>query len=279
MAHIPARPTAKVLSLGIVVMTFGLVLAACGTPLTGTATIREDSTTIATAAPLPSSLCGSDEGDNVRQSWNGDFTACIRTPNLKGTSFIVALDADLFNTLPSRTTPTTKPPNATPKVKVISFTLSQTSVVPGETVVVTGKVSKPLSQDRPLPTLCWDGCHALQEEGVPIRWSTPTSFRMNLKVPSTAWIVSGRDSVAVHPLRSGTYDVGILCLTSTFGCDFGRPDAQARITLNAPKPIRCVSGHPCETMSLSTSKATVGEEILVKGWAPLQLSIGQPDSY
>jgi hypothetical protein len=32
-------------------------------------------------------------------------------------------------------------------------------------------------------------------------------------------------------------------------------------------------------MSLSTSNAMVGEEISVKGWAPLQLSIGRPSSY
>src|SRR5271154_6466980 len=155
MAHFPATTNSKVITSIALLMTFGLVLASCSVPLTSS-TVRAESATIATASPLPSSLCGSDEGDYVRQSWNGDFTGCIRTPNLKSSSFVVALEADLFNTLPSRTTLTTKP-STTPNAKVTSFTLSPSHVVPGETVVVSGQVSKPLSQLQPLPTLCWDG--------------------------------------------------------------------------------------------------------------------------
>src|ERR1700687_1169581 len=98
MAHVAASATSNVLRHTAILMTFGLVLAGCSTPLTGNGPTQAKATTIATADPLPSSLCGSDEGDYVRQSWNGDFTGCVRVPNIRSSSFVIALAADLLNT-------------------------------------------------------------------------------------------------------------------------------------------------------------------------------------
>jgi len=119
----------------------------------------------------------------------------------------------------------------------------------------------------------------LQEEGVAVHWSSDEAFRMRLRVPAAAWIVSRRTSAYVHPLTSGSYEVGVQCLTVLSGCALVAAEAQSPLQLNAPATNRCVGRHQCETMSLSASQAVVGEEISVTGWAPLQDIIGRPSSY
>jgi hypothetical protein len=146
--------------------------------------------------------------------------------------------------------------------------------------VVTGHLSQPAAQRTTFATLCWDGCeNGLQEQGAQIHWTSFTSFHASLKVPDTAWLVRHDGEVSVHPLLSGEYHVGIECLLSISGCALRPADAQTTIQLNAPKPTRCLSGQRCETMTLSSSRAKVGNKIVLKGWAPLQDIIGQPFSY
>jgi hypothetical protein len=98
-------------------------------------------------------------------------------------------------------------------------------------------------------------------------------------VPKTAWLAIHGGAVTAHPLQSGSYQVGVQCVEMTSGCALGPADAQTTIQLNAPPPRRCLTGRPCETMALSTSKAAVGNKVIVKGWAPLQTIIGQPFGY
>ncbi len=230
-----------------------------------------------TATPLPSSLCGSDEGDDVNQSMNGDYTACFRVPNVASSSVVVALQTDIFvtNKEGAPTTTTSSPPAG----EHVELSLSSSSAKPGQTVVVTGHLTKPLTQKPSFATLCWDGCGGLQEQGVGIHWSTSTSFRMTLRVPDAAWLESTNHSVSIHPLTSGEYEVGVQCVTSMFGCALRNAEAQTLIRLKTPSPTRCLGSERCATMTLSTTRATVGEEVLVKGWAPLQLVIGRPDTY
>jgi hypothetical protein len=230
-----------------------------------------------TASPLPSSLCGSDEGDYVNQSLNGDYTACFRVPNVASKSVVVALQTDMFvaNKEPAPTTTTSSPPVG----ERVSLTLSRSSATPGQLVVVKGHLTKTLSQKPSFATLCWDGCGGLEEQGVGIHWSTSTSFRMTLRVPESAWLESTNHSVSIHPLTSGKYEVGVQCVTSIFGCALRNAEAQTQIQLNAPAATRCLPGERCATMSLSATRATVGEEVHVRGWAPLQSIIGRPQSY
>lgn len=234
---------------------------------------------IATTTPLPSSLCGSDEGDDVDQSMDGDFTACLRVPDVASRSVAVALQT-VVSGVPSSTGPTTTtvaPP--APPGESITLSLSSATVEPGAEVVVAGRLSEPVTQEQRSANLCWDGCDGLQEQGVLVHWSSPTAFRMTLRVPETAWLVSADDGVSVHALTSGSYEVGVQCLTSISGCALEAPEAQIAVRLKAPRPTRCLAGERCATMTLSTTTARIGDVVLLRGWAPVQSVIGRPFSY
>ncbi len=102
---------------------------------------------------------------------------------------------------------------------------------------------------------------------------------MTLQVPQTAWLVARNGGVSVHALTSGSYEVGVQCLTSISGCALRPAEAKVAIKLKAPKPRRCVRGRRCETMTVGPSTARVGDEVMVSGWAPVQDLIGPSFSY
>jgi hypothetical protein len=256
-----------------------LVLAGCGAAPNDSSTAHSHHNAIATASIPPSSVCGSD-GDNVSQSLNGDFTACVRVPALHSSSLVVALQAYLDGTLKENHSPTTTTTAATPTGH-LSLTLSSKTATPGESVTVTGHYSsEPPTTRASYANLCWDGCEGgLQEDGAQFHWTSAATFKVRLLVPETAWLVRSDGVVSVHPLQSGSYSVGIECIQLESGCALGRATAHTTIQLNAPAPKRCGSGQRCETMQLSTTKAQIGDVINLKGWAPLQLIIGRPFSY
>ena len=272
--------TGSVLKSGAVLFAAAFVLASCGTALQGSSTARQSSTPIATASLPPSSVCGTN-GDYVQQSLNGTFTGCFRVPALHSSSLVVALQAYLFGktTSANATTTTLSPPAS----NEISLSLGSTIATPGESVTMTGRFLRhpPSPQQRPTyVTVCWDGCETgLQEEGVPIHWSSSTMFHTRLEVPETAWLVTRDGVVSVHPLQSGSYRVGVQYLEEVSGCALGPGEAQTTVQLHAHEPTRCAAGQPCETMTLSTPNAAVGDKVFVTGWAPLQTIIGQPFSY
>lgn len=273
-----SRTSGAAIKRGAVFLAATLVLASCGTAPNSSVSSSTRRSAMATASIPPTSVCGND-GDYVQQSLNGDFAGCFRVPALYSSNLVVALTAYWLGGSKSSPSPTTTVSPPVPHGH-ITLTLGAKTATPGETVTVTGHVSQPVAQKTDFATLCWDGCQAgLQVQGAPIHWSSSTTFHSSLKVPETAWLVRHDGVVAVHPLLSGSYQVGIQCLLSISGCALGPAEAHATIQLNAPKPARCLSGQRCETLFLSASKAMVGDQILLKGWAPLQDIIGQPLSY
>jgi hypothetical protein len=261
-----------------VVAVAALVLASCNATHSSTSGPRSHPTPIATAFLSPNSICSPDEGDNVDQSLNGDYTACFRVPNVKSSSVVVALQTLVEGVPRSPTTALTTTARPAPDVSV-SLSSSVKTAKPGDSVVLTGHLSAAVSPRPQYANLCWDGCGGLLEQGVPIRWLSSKKFQMTLRVPETAWLVAHNGAVNVHPLSSGSYEVGLQCLTSISGCALRGPQAKTSIRLKASKPRRCVRGRPCETLSLGPSTATVGDEVMVSGWAPLQDFIGQPFGY
>ena len=266
---------------GAVLLAAAFALASCGTPGHVSSTAQSNRAPIATAYLPASSVCGTN-GDYVQQSLTGDFTGCFRVPSLHSSSLIVALQSYLMGRTTTGNGPTTIVSAPAPTGHV-SLSLSSKIATPGEVVAITGHF---LSRPPPAPlrqtsmTICWDGCQTgLQEQGAPVRWTSATTFHTNLLVPKTAWLVARDGAVIAHPLQSGSYQVGVQCIELTSGCALGPADAQTTIQLKAPRPTKCLSGQPCETMTLSTSKAAVGDEVIVKGWAPLQSIIGQPFGY
>jgi hypothetical protein len=272
---VPRSALRRILRPALCVLFAATVLAGCNAARSSTTPPRSHSTPIATSILSPNSLCAPDEGDNVDQSLNGDFTGCFRVPNLRATSLVVALQAFVEGVSDSPTTEittTTKPP---PNVS-ISLTPLRKSVTPGEDVVLTGHLDKALalSTRETFANLCWDGCGGLVEQGVQIRWLSSRKFQMTLQVPETAWLVARDGDVSVHPLTSGSYRVGLQCLTSISGCALRPAEAKVTVKLKAPRPQRCVRGRQCEAMTVGPSTARVGDEVMVSGWAPISPSLG-----
>ncbi|MGC8510084.1 MAG: hypothetical protein ACP5PB_04335 [Acidimicrobiales bacterium] len=233
-----------------------------------------------TAYLPPSSLCAPDQGDYVDQRANGTYTACLRVPAVTSASVVVALQTDLTG-VTSAPGPTSRGPASAPTP--LSLALSASSTTPGATVGVTGRFAHPTTRSErratTFATLCWDGCDGLQEQGVAMHWSSPTTFHTTLVAPDAAWLVAGTNRVTVHPLESGRYRVSMQCVVATAGCGREAPRASATIALRAPRPTRCVAGRRCATMTLSAAVARIGDRILVRGWAPVASIIGQPFGY
>ena len=270
--------TRAVIQRGVVLTVAAILLASCGSPQDGTASAHSNRTITPNASVDPSSLCPSSDGF-VQQSFNGDITGCFRIPALNSSSLVVALQTYLINSAQVSGAPTTTISPPIPKGD-ISLSLRPRTATPGETVSVTGRyMSKPPAQKTTLANLCWDGCRTGLQESVQLHWSSPRTFHTKLVVPDTAWLVSSTSGVSVHPLQSGSYEVGIQCLGSISGCDYTPAEARTTIQLNAPKSARCGRGQRCETLRLSAPATSVGDEVKVTGWAPLQSIIGQPSGY
>jgi hypothetical protein len=267
-----------VLRRGAFIAVAALILAGCNATHSSSSRPRSHPTPIATEYLNPNSICSPDEGDNVNQSLNGDYTACFRVPNIKSSSLVVALQTLVEGVPRSPTTALTTTTKPAPHVNV-SLSSSVKTTKPGDSVVLTGHLSTAVTPRPQYANLCWDGCGGLLEQGVQIRWLSSKKFLMTLRVPETAWLVARNGAVSVHPLSSGSYQVGLQCLTSISGCALRGPQAKTSITLKATKPQRCVHAKQCETLRLGPSTATVGDEVTVSGWAPLQDFIGQPFGY
>jgi hypothetical protein len=261
---------------GALVLVAALVLSSCGTARNNSSVPHPHVTPVATNNIPASSVCGP-EGDDVKQSFDGDFTGCFRVPALYSSSLIVALQAYINGPSPP-SGPTTTTAKATTTNDHLSLTLSSYNVKPGETVTITGHYAEPVPSPRQtFVNVCWDGCvTGLQDGGSPLHWTSHTTFRTTFRVPQTAWLVTNHGVVAVHALRSGKYQVGVQCIGAISGCAYSRANAQATVTLTSSAPQRCVTGKPCESMHLSATTAKVGNTIKVTGWAPLQSVIGQP---
>jgi hypothetical protein len=129
-----------------------------------------------------------------------------------------------------------------------------------------------------MPDLCWDGCQTgIQEEGSALHRVSPSTFHISFRVPDAAWFEgTGGGEAYVHPLTSGSYSIGIECVTVSSGCATQPADAQVMVHLTAPPPTSCASGKTCATLNLSSSVAQVGDVITFHGRAPLEMMIGRP---
>jgi hypothetical protein len=262
-------------SLTASLLLISLVLASCGVDAQ-TSPVTHSTVVTPTGYLAPTSICAS--GANfLTQRLNGDLSGCFRVPALGARSLVVAIQTYLLDSTTSRPSMTTTTFPSTPGSR-LTLTVRPSHVTPGERVTVTGHYAgAPAEPRNSHVNLCWDGCKSgLVENGVPIHWTSPSTFRATLQVPATAWLDSGIDGVGVHELSAGSYRVGVQCLGAISGCALGSADAQTMVHLSAPPPRRCVAGQPCATLHLSPSTATVGDMVQVRGWAPLESIIGVP---
>ena len=266
-------------ALGAVVLVIGTltVVFAARTPVQVSTESNASTAGVPTGFLDPSSVCAGSY-DFLTQSTNGDVTGCFRIPNLHRSVLVVALQTFVDQGGVSHSSPTTVV-SSVPSGRV-SLSVSSAQVTPGEHVSVTGHYATAPPQPRTiLANLCWGGCRTGLSESVQLHWVSSFEFRATLKVPDTAWLVSTGGSVSIHPLQSGTYEVGIQCLGEVSGCALGPADAKTQVQLRVTGTHRCANAQPCASLRLSSVAHAVGDEVRVTGWAPLQSIIAQPSGW
>ena len=267
-----------VLALGVA------VLVPVGARADATAT-RHASTSWPTSCPgRPDSIdqSATTSGD-VAQSIDGLIVGCFRVPDDRQSTLYVALQSDIARLNGPGTVPPSKIPTTTPSGSPDGyFTVSTTAhtVRPGERIEISGHYVHGLRPaNASSATLCWNGCLSGLQEDVTLHWSSSSEFHAVLVVPDAPWYVVYHGQPSVHPLASGTYAVGVECITSISGCALRGAQAQVHVRLVAPRATWCTAHVPCGSLRLSTTSTTIGDVVEVHGRAPLVTLIGQPWGY
>lgn len=220
------------------------------------------------------------QSGDVRQSFNGSIKGCFRVPDDRSPTLHVAWQS-FVQLNASAPGPTTTNPVSNSADGHFKLTISMSRVHPGERVKVIGRYitgHRPSNSENGI--LCWDGCEGgLQEQGQALRWVSSTEFETTLLVPSAPWFVAHDGRASVHPLSSGTYPVGIECVTVVSGCALGPADAQVDVHLVAPKATWCSAALPCGSLQVNRVHTSVGDVVEVRGKAPLATIIAKPFGY
>jgi hypothetical protein len=216
----------------------------------------------------------------LTQSFNGEVSGCLRVPALGGSALVVALQTSVNRAFSISTRPLGSVSNNSTDGN-FRLSVSSRRVTPGALITVIVhylSAQPPPMPGGSMPDLCWDGCQTgIQEEGSALHRVSPSTFHISFRVPDAAWFEgTGGGEAYVHPLTSGSYSIGIECVTVSSGCATQPADAQVMVHLTAPPPTSCASGKTCATLNLSSSVAQVGDVITFHGRAPLEMMIGRP---
>jgi len=253
------------------------------------------STSSATSVPLTTSSragCGNSAFGSLHQSMNGQVVGCLQVGVLDAGPHYVVLDQVLLGGEKGAgvtgTATTVQSPGAggVTQEPGVALSLSPVSGAPGSRITVTGRVTSPIpgaSADLgggAHANLCWDGCDGLQYQGVPLQWTSPTTFRARLVVPAAPWIEQETDSV--HRLASGTYPIGIQCLEPMSGCALGGSEGSTDFRLQVAKSavtLWCRTDSSCAHLAVTPRRARPGEVVRVTGYAPLESVIGSDEPF
>jgi hypothetical protein len=208
----------------------------------------------------------------VAQSMDGAISACLRVDALAPGRYTIVVDQVLDGA---------GDPVASVHEPAVQLTLAPAAGAPGTRVTVTGRTRAPVAHRSGNVDFCWDGCaDGLSYSGVRVRWTSATSFRARLVVPAAPWLERGPDRVA--RLASGSYPIGVQCLTPARGCAGGAAEGSAEFALAvATAPVWCRTGASCASLRLTPAAARPGALAAVSGFAPLQsvIGAGQPFVY
>ncbi|MGZ4299700.1 MAG: hypothetical protein ACXVVK_21910, partial [Solirubrobacteraceae bacterium] len=232
------------------------------------------------AAPLRPGADCTPAGLLLSQAPDGHVDGCLRLGNLSPGPRTISLQDILAFGTPDKVLPpgvkrgvTPTPPPSEPAV---TLSLSPASGGPGTVVTVTGRLRKPFHPRDSHPNLCWDGCEAgLGYGDVPMRWTSPRTFRTRMIVPAAPWIEGGPPHVA--PLVSGDYAVAVQCVREARGC-VSATEGSATFHLKVTRPVAwCRSGPACARLRVSPARALPGEVVRVTGFVPLATGV-TPDA-
>jgi hypothetical protein len=224
--------------------------------------------------------CPDTTGDfdgEIHQQMDGAVSSCLQVGAVDAGAYTLSIEQvlpDSGDTLgPAPATGASEPS--------VHLSLSPDTGVPGTTVTVSGTSTTPLPQREDHGTLCWDGCSdGLQYQGVELVWTSPTTFRTTMVVPAAPWVKGHPARVAM--LASGTYSIGVLCLSQEKGCAVLGAQGSAPFHLQVPPSAVstwCTTQASCAELSISPRAALPGDVVKVTGFVPLTWVIGSDQAY
>ncbi len=210
---------------------------------------------------------------SLEQSMNGRVSGCVRIGAVRpGPHTIVLLQMpNLPTNVPAGVLRKLKgaPKVRPPREPAVRLTVSPSSGPPGTTVTITGHSRSSLPRGQLSPDFCWDGCPAgLQYGGLPIRRSSPHTFRERIVVPAAPWVQGG--PVHVARLESGDYAIGVQCLLSGKGCSSLPAEGSASFHLVVGASLSwCRAQAGCARLKVAPAEGIPGDVVKVTGVAPL----------
>lgn len=152
------------------------------------------------------------------QYLDGKVDVCVQVPDVPGGTHHLGW-VGYRTQLVGRTTPTTLPSGSTGASPAIVLHATPKSVLPGQTVMLTGTLRRPqkINRDNYI-SFCWGGCPGGLEYDVLAHWASATSFSARITAPGAPWAQTAPDEV-VSPVPGG-YEVGVQCveLACKSGC-------------------------------------------------------------
>ncbi|MFI5035857.1 MAG: hypothetical protein ACHQFZ_06595 [Acidimicrobiales bacterium] len=217
----------------------------------------------------------------MTQSISGKITGCIRLPNVTQSKVVISLQTYVEQTPEKFAGAPSSLSAGVTADGVFRLSARPSVVAPGGEVTLIGRYrGSPPPDVNGTADLCWDGCQSgLTEQGVPVRWANKTTFEMRFRAPAAPWFQSARGHLGVHPLVSGIDYLGVECLVVASGCALRPADAEVPVHFEVKAPDNCGARFPCASLTLSATRAQIGDVVSVQGWAPLESIIGQPWGY
>ncbi len=232
-----------------------------------------------TSTSWPASGCASMGTDSVvTQSFSGEIHGCIRVPNVDKPGVVVSLQAYISQTAEKFAGTPSPISSGITADGVFRLSVAPTTVTPGEEINLIGRypTTRPADAGN-TADVCWDGCQSgITVQGVTVRWLNHRTFEVKFRAPQAPWFEYSHGRLGVHPLVSGINHLGIECLVVASGCALLPADAEVPVLLNVALPDLCRPITTCATLTLSSSRAQIGDVIVVHGWAPIESVIGQP---
>ena len=201
------------------------------------------------------------------QYLDGRVDVCVQVPDVPGGTYHLAW-VGYLSQLVGRTTPTVLPTGSTGASPAILLSATPRSVLPGQTVTLTGTLRRPQKINRDAYiSLCWGGCPGGLKYYVPAEWLSATTFSARITAPDAPWAQTAPDQV-VSPV-AGDYEVGVQCVELIKACGLGPAEGEAVVHLNSAAAFTCQSVPGCAHLGTSPETASPGQVVRLSGYAPL----------
>lgn len=255
---------------------------AISAPTTSTTEPGKVEFTSFTSAGCPSSSVGSvSSSQEIMQSMSGAVSACIRMGALTPGKYFVSIQGISLLRGTAAAHRGLPVPSGSQAGPAVSLQLSPRSGSPGSVIHFVGTAaSAPIKRNDHIQ-ICWNGCETgLQYSGVPVTWTSSTTFKGSFVAPAAPWFEANSDKIA--PLESGDYKVSVECLSSAVkGCALGAGEGSASYHLQVPSggASWCPNTSGCATLKASNTDVFPGDVVKIHGYAPLMQIIGSKQPY